>query len=178
MTAIPLLETIAGLLLVFFVPGYALAKATFPEWRVRGPTALLRGVELVTLGFCLSVVLTVVAGYGLLKVGPNGFQASWSDPALEAVLAAVAFVAFVVGLARGAYRREPPAAPSPTAAAEEAPWELAGRLYRLDREERRLTRQLARGGPSVERGRVDEELARLREERAALVRAREEEYAR
>jgi uncharacterized membrane protein len=173
-------EVVAGGLLVFFVPGYALAKATFPEWRVRGREALLRLLELVTLGFVLSVVLTVLVGYALLAAAPGGFQAYWTDPLLEAVLAGIAVVAFLVGWLRGAYAREPPEA----AAADEVDtgdagaWELSRELDRLAREERRIRHELrVTGKDSPEARRLAGELDRVGAERAALQQRREAEYA-
>ena len=92
-----------------------MTKAIFPEWRVRGPTATLRLLEITTLSFVTSLVLAVLVGYFLLVAGPNGFQAYWSDPILEAVLAGIAAIAFGLGWYRGAYRRTPPTSlpPSP-----------------------------------------------------------------
>jgi peptidyl-tRNA hydrolase, PTH2 family len=94
-------EAVAGGALLFFVPGFAVAKAVFPERRHTDPDGLLWLVELAALGFVLSVVLTVVVGYLLLVGSPGGFRADWSDPLLEACLAALALVAFVVGLFEG-----------------------------------------------------------------------------
>jgi len=93
MTILSVVEGVAGGLLLFFVPGYALTKAVFPEWRVRGRNAGRRLVEVVTLSFVTSIGLTVVVGFGLLDLAPGGFSAAWSDPLLEAALAAVAGVA-------------------------------------------------------------------------------------
>lgn len=172
-----LAESIAGILLVFFVPGYTLTKATFPEWRVRGSTAGLRLLETVSLAFVLSVVLTVVVGYGLLRVAPAGFQADWSDPVLEAALAGIAVVGFVAGWLRGAYAREPPASPVEEGAGEEGAWELARELERLGREERRLTHRLRTlSGNPTEQTRLREELGEVNARREELQRHREGEY--
>jgi hypothetical protein len=173
------LEVVVGFLLVFFVPGYALTKATFPEWRVRGPDGLLRLVELVTLGFVLSVVLTVLVGYGLLAVSPAGFQAYWSDPVLEAILAAIAIAGFAVAGFRGGFAREPPAArPPDDAFGERGAWELSRELDRLAREERRLQHELrVNGSDPAEARRLHGELDRVGAERAELQRRREAEYA-
>jgi uncharacterized membrane protein len=107
-----LLEIVAGVLLVFVVPGYAITKATFPEWRLRGPEALLRAVEIGTLSLVLSVTVTILVGFVLGAAPGNYFQASWSDPLLEALLAAITGVALAAAVLRGAFRRVPPAAPS------------------------------------------------------------------
>jgi|HubBroStandDraft_1064217.scaffolds.fasta_scaffold333812_2 hypothetical protein len=173
-----LAEAMAGLFLVFFVPGYTLTKATFPEWRIRGPDALLRLVETVTLALVLSVVLTILVGYVLLAGAPGGFQAYWSDPVLETSLAAIAVVAFVFGWFRGAYRRDPPPAPTlETDAGEEGAWELTRELERLGREERRLNHLLrTRGGDPVAAGQVRDELNNIRSLRAQLQERREAQY--
>ncbi len=171
-------ELVAGLLLLFFVPGYTLTKATFPEWRVRGPVATLRLIEIFTLSFVLSIVLTVLVGYVLLSVGPYGFQAFWSDPLLETVLAVLAGIAFVAGWLRGAYGTTPPS-PTPVDAGEEAPpWPLVQELDELRREERRVRhglRQVPAGSPEAVQ--LREELDRIQAEATRLKAGREEEYA-
>jgi hypothetical protein len=174
-----LLESVAGLLLVFFVPGFAVTKALYPEWRVRGAAALRRLVEITTLSFVLSVVLTVLVGYFLLAFAPGGFQAAWSDPVLELVLVGITVVAVVVGWVRGSFRREPPLrAAAPDRGGEEGAWELTRRLDLLGREERRV-RHLLRTGPRdpAERDRLNARLEELRSETDELTRRREAEYA-
>ena len=170
-------EAAAGLLLVFFVPGYAVTRATFPEWRVAGPTGARRLLEMVTLSFVLSVVLTVLVGYLLLVAAPGGFQAYWTDPVLEAALAGLALVGFGVAFARGAFARIPPAppAPEPLGGAEGA-WELTRELDRLQRDERRLEHAL-RVSPDTDTPRLQDELRALRARREALTRRREAQYA-
>jgi hypothetical protein len=172
-------EAFAGLVLVFFLPGYLLTRATFPEWRLRGREAFLRLLETLTLGFVLSVVLTVLVGT-LLLLTPGGFQAYWSDPVLESVLAAIALVAFVAGWFRGAYHRETPPAPVPGAggSGEAGAWELSRQLEALGREERRLRHALRVGGqPANETARLEAQLVELESRREALRREREAEYA-
>jgi hypothetical protein len=171
-------EAFVGLLLVFFVPGYTIAKATFPEWRIRGREAALRLLELTTLSLVLSVVLTVLVGSALLLT-PGGFQAYWTDPVLESILVGVALIAFVAGWVRGAYRKEPPAAPDPARSdGEEGAWELTRELEALGREERRIRHTLRVGGQSdSETARLNSELEELRSRREALAREREAEYA-
>jgi Protein of unknown function (DUF1616) len=180
MSLATILETVAGLLLVFFVPGYALCRATFPEWRLRGPGALRRLVETLTVSFVLNIVLTVLVGYALLSLAPGGFQAFWTDPVLEACLLGVAGAGFVAAAFRGAFSREVPR-PRPEArppSGEEGAWELTLELERLRREERRIRHALRVPKGSV----ADEEAlrARLREVEAQstdLARRREAEYA-
>jgi Protein of unknown function (DUF1616) len=171
-------ELVAGILLLFFVPGYALTKATFPEWRIRGTVAPLRLLEVVTLSFVTSIALTVLVGYGLLAAGPNGFQAFWSDPLLETILAVIAAVAFVAGWYRGAYAREPPRPAAQGAEDGSPPWALVHELDELRREERRVQhtlRQARTGSPEADELRA--ELDRIRAETKRLQSRREEEYA-
>lgn len=173
-----LAEAAAGFLLVFFVPGFTVTRALFPEWRIRGASRWLRLVETLTLSFVLSVVLTVCVGYLWLAGSPGGFQAAWTDPILEASLAAIAIVAAVVGLFRGAYRKEPP--PHPASAAEPAadPLALTRELDRLAREERRIRHELRVGAlDASERSRLSARLKELRSETEELGRREEARYA-
>jgi len=179
MTIVSVAEGLAGGLLLFFVPGYAVTKALFPEWRVRGPEGGRRFLEIVTLSFVTSVGLTVVVGFGVLDLAPGGFAATWSDPVLEGALAAVALVALVAAFFRGAFARTPPRASRATETSrEEGAWELSRELERLGRDERRLQHALrvASGSPT-ETGRLTAELDSVRAEREALRRKREDEYA-
>lgn len=179
MTSPDAFEIVAGFLLIFFVPGYALTKALFPEWRIRGAAALRRVTEVVTLSFVLSIVLTVLVGYFELTFAPGGFGAYWTDPVLEVSLFAVALVAFVLGLARGAYRTVPPVrAPSPLPKGEEGAFELTRQLDRVGREERRIRHALRVAPPAAaERDRLRSRLEELEREGAELERRREAEYA-
>lgn len=179
MDPLGLVQAVAGGALVFFVPGYAVAKAVFPERRLVGPTAVAWALELVALAFVLSVVLTVTVGYVLLAGTPGGFSASWTDPRLEGGLAAIALVAFVAGWQEGAYARVPPAR---RRTIEEpgtgGAWELSDRLDRLQRERLGLDRQL-RATPSTDAGRIAQLTAdrdRVVAEEEELRRRREEEY--
>jgi hypothetical protein len=179
MTVDSVAQGIVGALLLFFVPGYAVTRALFPEWRVRGAQGTRRLLEEVTLSFVTSVGLTVVVGYGILDLAPGGFSAAWSDPLLEAVLAATAVVAFAVALLRGAFARVPPAAaPAGGGADEQGAWELSRELERLGRDERRLEHELrgASHDPS-DSARLTKELETVRAEREELRQRREEEYA-
>ena len=179
MTVLGPVEGILGGLLLFFVPGYFVTKAVFPEWRIRGREAARRLVEVVTLSFVTSIGLAVVVGYGLLSLAPGGFAAAWSDPVLEASLAGVALVAAVVAVARGAFARVPPAVPRPGPAdAEEGAWELSRELERLGRDERRLEHALRVSGTDpAERTKISAELDSVRAEKEAVRQRREEEYA-
>lgn len=178
MTTFGVAEAIVGGLLLFFVPGYAVAKALFPEWRVRGPEGSRRLLEIVTLSFVTSVGLTIVVGFGLLDLAPGGFSAAWSDPVLEASLAGVAVVALAVAVGRGAFARTPPSPrPSEEGSGEEGAWELSRELERLGRDERRIEHALRVSAQNPDEvARLKKELDGVRAERETLRRAREEQY--
>src|SRR5579871_3522205 len=110
------LEAAAGLLLLFVLPGFFTARALFPEWRLSGPEALTRGVETAALSWVVSTAYTVLVGTVLLNLPGAGFSSGWSDPVLEAALAAISGAAAVAAVARGGFSRTvPPArAPEPT----------------------------------------------------------------
>ncbi|MCI4331662.1 MAG: DUF1616 domain-containing protein [Thermoplasmata archaeon] len=171
-------EAFAGFLLVFFLPGFAVTRAVFPEWRLRGALAIERAVETATLSLVTSVALTILIGFALLQ-SPSGFQASWSDPLLELCLGAVTFLGLVVGWWRGAYRREPPATPAPEPAPGDSnAWETLRDLEANARERRRLAHALRRTPPgSREAEELEERRRALEVKSEELRRAREAEYA-
>jgi hypothetical protein len=180
MTILAGAEAVLGGALLFFLPGYALTKALYPEWRVRGPAGIRRLVEVVTLSFVVSIGLTVVVGYGLLNLAPGGFSAAWSDPLLEAVLAGIFVLALAVALVRGAFRAVPPAGPPASVASEsgeEGAWEVSRELERLGRDERRVQHALRRAPrDSAEAARLEQELTSIRTEKDAVRTSREEQY--
>jgi hypothetical protein len=179
MTATSLLEAFAGLLVLFFLPGYTTTRALFPEWRIRGVEAWRRGVEIVTLSFVLSVGWTIVVGYLLLAAAPGGFQAYWTNPELEVALLAISLVAFIAGWRVDAYARDPPA----SSAAEQDPggegvWELTRDLDRLAQDERRLQHALRVAGRSgADASALESQLKSVREESSRLRQDRERQYA-
>jgi hypothetical protein len=172
-------EAIAGGALVFFLPGFVVAKAAFPERRVRGPDGVRWAIELVALGLVLSVVLTVVVGELLLAGAPGGFSASWGDPLLEAILAGVALVAFVIGWFEGAYAaRAPEGSPRSREPGGDGAWPLSAELDRLQRERLGLERELRRtaAGDTETGARLRASLDRVVEEENALRQRREADY--
>lgn len=179
MTALTDVEAAVGILLIFFIPGYAITKGIFPEWRISGREATRRAVEVVTLSFVLSVALTVFVGYLLLAAAPGGFQAYWSSPVLEVLLVAISAGAAVVAWWRGAFSATPPVRAPETAPPEEETWELMSQLDRISREERRLRHRLRTlDVKAPERSQLDQELRALQDQREALQSHREAEYAR
>jgi Protein of unknown function (DUF1616) len=177
MTVSPI-EALAGLLLVFVLPGFALSRALFPEWRFRGPDGLLRVVETASLTLVLSVALTILVGFGLLNT-PGGFSASWSDPVLEAILAAIAALGFVAAWLRGAFARiAPTSRPLEPLGGEEGGAPALQRAEELLREERRLRHALRVAPDAASTARIQHDLGRVRAEARRLGTVREEEYAR
>jgi hypothetical protein len=174
------LQAVGGGLLLFVVPGLAVARALFPEWTFRGPGGPRRALETATLAFVLSVALTVLVGAILLGVAPGGFSAAWGDPLLEAALAGIAAIAFVAGVLEGAYSRRPTRSRlSEAGPGEEGAWELTRELDRLRREESRLERRIAATAADAEGSAgLRAELAALRDRRSSLERGREEQYER
>ncbi len=175
------LSVAVGVLLVFFLPGFVVTRALWPERRLlRGTGAARALLETVTLSLVLSVVLTVLVGYLLVEISPGGFEAFWRDPVLEVVLGGITLVAFGAGLLQGAYFRRPvTSAPTVAEVGEEGAWELDRRLERLRQRERRLERALARASDSSSDGsvRLRGELDEVRAEAEAVRRRREGQYA-
>jgi Protein of unknown function (DUF1616) len=169
-------EAVAGLALGFVLPGFALSRALFPEWRFRGPGGTVHLLETLSLSLVGSVGITIVIGYGLLS-SSVGFGATWSDPTLFGALAIVTVAGLAVAFARGAFARVPPTGPqlAPEPGVGGA-MDVVRDLDRLRADERRLRhrlRTMARDDP--ERTRVDAALVANRESAAALVARREEE---
>jgi hypothetical protein len=171
------LEAAVGLLLLFFLPGFALTRALYPERRVLRPLSLLRLVEQLTLGIVLSVAVSILVGFAWLGT-PGGVQASWSDPLVEVTLAGIAAAAFVLAFARGSFARLPP--PGPALEAQGGlsdPTTLLHELEGLHREERRIRHRLrVAGGAAPATGEDAQELERIRQEIRRLESRREAEY--
>ncbi len=172
------LEAVAGLLLLFVLPGFFTTRALFPEWRLSGPEALTRGVETAALSWVVSTAYTVLVGTVLLNLPGAGFSSGWSDPVLEAALAAISGAAAVAAVARGGFSRTvPPArAPEPSGG-EGGGWERMQELEELGRQERRLRHALRTATDPADSERLKAELERLDRQRDGLRRAREAEYS-
>jgi hypothetical protein len=174
------LEPIAAGALFFALPGLALTRALFPEWRIAGPLALTRAIETATLGILLSLTLTILVGFGLTFGPTQSFPAGWTNPLLETILAAIAGLALVVAVLRGGFSRTPPPAPAlEPAPGADSPEAVFRELARLRHEASGVRRELRRRGQRPEdvaelRSRlqaIDAEVERLQERRSA-------EYAR
>jgi hypothetical protein len=173
------IEFWVGGLLLFALPGYAWSRALFPEWRIRGEHALDHAVRIGTLAFVWSLAFVVVVGSTLAEVPSLGFSAAWSNPRLELILAGLSAIGLVLAWLRGAFRSGGVAAGLGAAPGEDTPLPWLVEFDRLEREERRLRRALARSAPDSEGARLlTTELDRLKVESRTLRQRREEEYAR
>jgi hypothetical protein len=97
------IQVVAGLLMVFFVPGYCLVNALFP--RRNEFDAELDIVYRVTLGIGLSMALTILVSFGLNALGTNADTGlGYVDaPYIWASQLALSAALFAVGWWRGAY---------------------------------------------------------------------------
>lgn len=163
--------------LLFALPGYAWSRALFPEWRLRGPTALDTAVRLGTLSFVWSLAILVVVGSALSEIPSLGFSAAWSDPRLELLLAGLTLIGFAVAALRGAFSAPVEPAPRASAPEDSSPLPTLRQLDRIAREESRVRRALRRSPAGSEgRARLEEELGRLRARSEEIRRARQEDY--
>jgi hypothetical protein len=169
-------EAVAGLALLFVLPGFALARATFPEWRFRGPAGTIHLIETLSLSLVTSVGLTILVGFALLSTS-FGFGATWSNPNVLEVLAVVTAIGLVVAWFRGAFAAIPPLGPElPPEHGTEGAFETVRELEGLVAMERRLRHRLrVLGRDDPERSTVDRELDDVASRRAAILAAREEE---
>ncbi|HXQ48863.1 MAG TPA: DUF1616 domain-containing protein [Thermoplasmata archaeon] len=176
MGALDPVEAAVGLALLFFLPGFAVGRAMFPEWRFRGPGGTIHLIETLALSLVLSVALTVVVGYALLT-SSLGFGSTWSNPNVLESLGVVTIVGLGVAVVRGAFSATAPEGPSvPSERGSEVAFETIRELDGLVAAERRLRhrlRVLPRDDP--ERPRVDRELGDVVARQAAVVAAREED---
>jgi len=174
---IAVVETIVGISLVFFLPGFAASKAVFPEWRVRGPDPLGHALRLVTLSFVLSVAITVVVGFALLNLSPDGFSSTWSNPLLEIALVAITGVALTVAWIRGAFRKGRGVEAERPEAGNAGSWELMRELEALERERHQLERKRrATDSDSPQAAELDRAIAAVRGRSDSLRRTREAEF--
>ncbi|HEV2317401.1 MAG TPA: hypothetical protein VGV89_07505 [Thermoplasmata archaeon] len=173
------LEAIAAGALFFALPGLAIVRAVFPEWRIAGALAITRAIETATLGFLLSLTLTILVGFGLTFGSTGTFPAGWSDPLLESILAAVTALAATVAFLRGGFAAEPPAAPPlEPAPGADSPESTLRELARLRVEARSVQRQLRHGNRSAaEQSMLRERLRSIDTEVEALKERRSADYA-
>lgn len=175
------LFAVGSLALFFFVPGYLMVKALWPEKRWRGPDRSAVALEMVTGGFVASLGIFLLVGFALGNTG--NFWASSSDPVLQEVLVAFALLFLGLGWFRGAFARDPPPVPrfvEPEGPGEEPVEPVVERFRRMMREEAKLEREIRQrrraGAPAGEIEALQAELKSLRESRRKAEREREASY--
>ena len=167
---------VLGALLLFALPGFALSRALFPEWRFRGEAGTLHAVETVALSVVLSLSMTILVGFAFLNL-PVGFSAVWGDPTLEIVLIVATAVALVIAALRGAFARVAPAGPTlEPLGGEEGGADLLARAEAIARERRRLRHALRGNAGGLDANRLREQIAALDREARLLGEQRDAEY--
>jgi hypothetical protein len=97
------LRIIAGLLLIFFIPGLTVVQALFPR---KGELDVeFDPLYRVTLAIGLSIVVTILAGFALnsLGINPQTGMGYFTAPYITLSLVLISMVLFIVGWYRGAY---------------------------------------------------------------------------
>jgi hypothetical protein len=165
-----------GLLLLYVLPGFAIARALFPEWRFRGESGTLHAVETAVLTVVLSVASTILVGFVLLN-SSAGFSADWSNPLLETGLLGITAVGGGLAWGRGAFARTPPTGPAlePEAGALGGAEALAA-AEEIQRRVRRIRHELKAHPSPSEAARLQDELRVLEIEARRLGRDREASY--
>jgi hypothetical protein len=95
-----LLQVIAGIAFVFFLPGYTMVNMMFPRKGELDPE--YDQVYRATLGMGLSIVISIVVGFGLNALSTEGKGLVTSGPLWIVLLSLTALFVFV-GWFRGAY---------------------------------------------------------------------------
>jgi len=102
LSILELLQIVAGLLLIFVLPGTMLIKAMFPR-----PGELdeeYNGLYVMTLGMATSICITILVGFVLGSLPERSGGKGWFDaPFIVAGLVSVTLVFFVVAWWRGAF---------------------------------------------------------------------------
>ena len=95
-----LLQVIAGIAFVFFLPGYAMVNMMFPRKGELDPE--YDQVYRAALGMGLSIVISILVGFGLNAASTEGHGLVTSGP-LWTVLLSLTAVFGLIGWFRGAY---------------------------------------------------------------------------
>lgn len=97
-----LLQVAAGLLIIFFLPGFAFINMMFPRRGELDPEFDI--VYRTALGMGTSVVIAILVGFGLNAISSEGQGYVTSGP-LWIILLSLTGIFFVLGWLRGAYPR-------------------------------------------------------------------------
>lgn len=95
-----ILQVVAGILLVFFLPGYTLVNMLFPRRGELDPE--YDQVYRATLGMGLSIVISIIVGFGLNAISSEGHGFVTAGP-LWTVLLSITVIFTFIGWFRGAY---------------------------------------------------------------------------
>lgn len=95
-----LLQVIAGIAFVFFLPGYTMVNMMFPRKGELDPE--YDQVYRAALGMGLSIVISIIVGFGLNAASTEGHGLVTSGPLWTALLSLTALFGFI-GWFRGAY---------------------------------------------------------------------------
>jgi hypothetical protein len=95
-----LLQIIAGIAVVFFLPGYTMVNMMFPRKGELDPE--YDQVYRAALGMGLSIVISIIVGFGLNAASTEGHGLVTSGPLWTVLLSLTAVFGFI-GWLRGAY---------------------------------------------------------------------------
>ncbi|HEV2519661.1 MAG TPA: DUF1616 domain-containing protein [Thermoplasmata archaeon] len=171
-------QAAVGLMLIYFLPGFAVTRALFPERRVFRPTSAKVLVEQLTSSVILSVAITILAGYVWLGTSV-GVQVTWAQPRVEESLAVISGVTLAVAAARGSFARRAPKGPDlAPESGHSDPMAIIRQLDELGRRRRSLEHQRrVTGADSPDSVSIDEAIRQIDDEDRALRAQREAEYA-
>ncbi len=93
-------QVVAGVVLVFFLPGYTLVNMLFPRKGELDPE--YDQVYRIALGMGLSIVIAIMVGFGLNALSSEGHGLVTAGP-LWAVLLSITAIFVLIGWYRGAY---------------------------------------------------------------------------
>jgi len=101
--ALDILRIIAGIVLIFFLPGYMLVKSLFPGSKDLDKE--YNTLYVVTLGMAMSIVITILSGFilGSIPPDPETEKGYFKSPYIETNLIVITVVLFVVAWYRGGF---------------------------------------------------------------------------
>lgn len=201
MAEVDVLRVIASIALIFFIPGYFLTKALFP--RPRELSDEYPEIFTAALSMALSIAVSILSGVvlGMMPINPATGKGYFDSPYIELSLLGLSGVFAAMAWLRGAFpglgrispalERRPRPLPDETGVADDPKrywreYELRNRRIELLGEIRRAERTARTAGEDrayYKRRRakltqeivaVDEQLSRLREERAKMIESAEE----
>jgi hypothetical protein len=100
---IDLLRVIVSIFIIFFLPGFFLVQALFPQRNELDEEYDL--MYRIILGIVLSIVITTLDGFilGSIGINPATGKGYWDTPYIFGSLIGISIVLFIIGWYRGAY---------------------------------------------------------------------------